>query len=98
MALVRAQVVQLLGIGVQIEELETVAGRIVDQFVLVLPDHAGGHGPFAHFAEEIGAPLLPDHRYPLDAIRDRDAGEVEQGWHDILPADEAVILAAGGRA
>ncbi len=85
------QVVQLVRIGLQIEQLCPVPGRVVDQLVSPRVQHPSRRLAFVALRVEGLAFVLANHRSTRDQVRNLDSSQVQKRWHDVLPADQTVI-------
>ena len=89
--------VPLLGrIGVHVEQLATVAPRVVNQLQRALADHAARLGTLATLPVQMAAGLGAEHGPAFHVVGDCHAGHVQQRRHDILPTHQPVGHRAGG--
>ena len=69
-------VVELIGIVDKIEQLQSIADRVVDELVVMVAHHARGAVVLPVLAVEEGAAVVPAQRSPLDAVGYIDAGQL----------------------
>lgn len=94
MVRVRRKLCLLIAIRPRIKQLNAVAGRIPDQFMPPVIQHPCRSVIFQYFTTEKFAGFRLVRRQAIAAIRDRTAGRIRQGRHDILQPGQPCIPGA----
>ena len=85
------------GVLVQIEKLEDVADRVVDEFVAPVADHAGGCRSLPEFAVEMVTVLVTGQRDSIEGAGSLEAAEIQQRRHQVSKLCQPWVATAGAK-